>query len=548
MRDQIHPVVVGLASLAILWGVDPAAAQSSADRRSSLPSQQISPVQALFMPRLMMGASMDRFVESLRADFFNADADADGQITQRDVDLHELMDGIQARTQSLNTVMRYDLDGDGFVTEQETRRGMTYDLRVQIGLAAYGKLNGQIPRQDFAKSQIDTMVQRILALDTDKDGKVSVAEASKYNATGRGQNGAASRAQQFLALDAASKGSLSLAEYQAAGEALFREVDSNNDGTISQQELTDYQTRLARAGCEMPKASDKAKVIVLSSYETESLSSAALGSQDNVTHAGRIVVEPGAEPLYVVVVSYSPTIWQISGAVERVERLVLASSGADGPGVARPLVGATGVAQDRVTFFSKRTCLSYFTETPTSASLQTVGAVRGASGKEPVTVAAKYSIGSFRVPSGTIESAREKKDSAPLIIEKTQGTLKIVGDASNVILHAGASRAKDDLARYSPGGVVDIDPKTVVGSYPAIAYQVLPQEAGLVQLLSSGAMSQNSLGEYIVRQKIRFPAGLAGAHGVTFLLMKGVPYPDGDPGHSCVVTEESGEKKGAACR
>jgi len=27
-----------------------------------------------------------------------------------------------------------------------------------------------------------------------------------------------------------------------------------------------------------------------------------------------------------------------------------------------------------------------------------------------------------------------------------------------------------------------------------------------------------------------------------------VPYPDGDPGHSCVVTEESGEKKGAACR
>ena len=104
------------------------------------------------------------------------------------------------------------------------------------------------------------------------------------------------------------------------------------------------------------------------------------------------------------------------------------------------------------------------------------------------------------------------------------------------------------MYRFSPGGVTEIDPKTVVGSVPAASYEVLPQQAGLVQLLASGDLKQNSVGEYIVRQKIRFPAGLYGAHSVTFLVMKGTPYPDGDPGHSCVIVEESGEKKGAGCR
>jgi hypothetical protein len=88
----------------------------------------------------------------------------------------------------------------------------------------------------------------------------------------------------------------------------------------------------------------------------------------------------------------------------------------------------------------------------------------------------------------------------------------------------------------------------VVSSVPAARYEVLPQQAGLVQLLASGALKQNSLGEYIVREKIRFPAGLHGAHSVTILVIKGVPYPDGDPGHSCVIVEETGEKKGGGCR
>jgi hypothetical protein len=44
------------------------------------------------------------------------------------------------------------------------------------------------------------------------------------------------------------------------------------------------------------------------------------------------------------------------------------------------------------------------------------------------------------------------------------------------------------------------------------------------------------------------PAGLSGALSVTFLIMKGTPYPDGDPAHSCVIVEETGESRGSNCR
>jgi len=160
-------------------------------------------------------------------------------------------------------------------------------------------------------------------------------------------------------------------------------------------------------------------------------------------------------------------------------------------------------------------------------------------------VAAKYSVSGFAVPSGKIETLKDDRPQ-PLIIQKSQGTLNIIGDSSNVIIQAGPSRARDELYRSFPGGVIDIDPRTVVANVPVAAYEVLPAEAGLVQLLATGALTQNSSSEYVVRQKIRFPAGLPGP--MTFLIRKGIPYPDGDPGSSCVIMEATGESKGWACR
>lgn len=45
---------------------------------------------------------------------------------------------------------------------------------------------------------------------------------------------------------------------------------------------------------------------------------------------------------------------------------------------------------------------------------------------------------------------------------------------------------------------------------------------------------------YIASAIPRFPAGLFGAHAVTFILGRGVAMPAGSPGHSCVLSEDTG--------
>jgi hypothetical protein len=45
---------------------------------------------------------------------------------------------------------------------------------------------------------------------------------------------------------------------------------------------------------------------------------------------------------------------------------------------------------------------------------------------------------------------------------------------------------------------------------------------------------------FLIHRKIRFPAGLSGAHSVRFLRLRGIAKPDGDPGHSVVISEEIG--------
>jgi hypothetical protein len=593
--DNLGVVSAGLLA-AMLCGGSPALAQQPAPQQPAppqiappqtvAPQTVMSPGTQLLLQRLQNGLSLERYLDNLRNDFFQVDADSDGKITQRDAELHSLMEGIQFRTAGLMTVMRYDLDGDGAVTEDEIRRAMRYDLRSQLSSSALNAAGLAIPPINGSEKMIEDNIRSIMALDTDKDGKVNYAEALKFRLPGLqpmfSMNGQSARARQALTLDSGSKGEVTLADYQAAGEALFRKIDADGDDKISPQELADYRGKplppdqavrkeafdarlreqaeaarkkreadvAAQAGCDMPAASDQAKVVLLSGYQTDALSSAALGSQDVVVHAGRVVVEPGDEPLYVVLATYAPTIWQFSGAVERIERLVMGGSlgGANSRDPKQPpLVGVAGIARERITFLARPNCLNYFSEAPSASSLQVAATIRTKAGKVPDVVAAKYSIGSVSVPSGKIETLRDQRKQ-PLVIMKSQGSLNIIGDASNVIIQAGPSRARDEMDRFFPGGVTQIDPQSVVADVPVTAYEVLPAQAGLVQLLTSGAVTQNDAGEYIVRQKIRFPAGLSGAHSVTFLIMKGTPYPDGDTAHSCVIVEDTGESKGSNCR
>lgn len=535
--------------------------------------QPSSPGERLLLGRMYAGSDLNRYLAQLRDEFFQLDADRDGKLTEHDAALHALMEAPQARVAPLMLVMRYDLDGDAAVTEDEVRQVTRYEQR---SLQAQPVENR--PPIGRLEEQMERIVKTIMASDADKDGKVSLVEAYKPAQTSArpSNTGYPQRVRDALTLDATTSGELSLAGYQAAGEVLFRTIDADGDAKISQQELMDFRRKAAdaenvvarqkklrdqaeiarkkqeaidaeRVACAIPKASDASKVVLLSAYETDALSSVTIGSQDNEVRAGRIVVEPGSEPLYVVIASYDPTIWQFSGAVERVERLVMTSS-RTGPNAGDPrqasLVGATGIPRDRITLLSRSNCFGYFSEAPSSASLQTAAFISSSAGKPPDVIATRYSVAGFSVPSGTIVSAAEQRRKS----RKTEGTLRFLGELANVLIQSGPSRATEEMDRFFPGGVTEIDPNAVIASAAVMPYEVLPSQAGLVQLLAKRQITENRAGEFIVREKIRFPARLTGAHSVTFLIMKGVPYPDGDPGHSCVIIEGNGESKGAGCR
>jgi hypothetical protein len=280
-----------------------------------------------------------------------------------------------------------------------------------------------------------------------------------------------------------------------------------------------------RSGCEMPKPSDGAKVILFSTEQAEALSATTIGSQDAVVSTGIITIEPGPEPLYLVGVTYQAVIWRLRGAVDRVEQIVLSSNkSARVDSEPRPLVGVTGISPGRVAFVKPSKCIAPFSDAPSIASSIAGSIVQRETGKAPIIVTGRVSLSEFVLPSGILKT-------------EWRGELPPVIDSSPL--------ASDAAVAY-PAGIVEIDPATITAGAPAEFYNILPGKYGLLQLVKSGVLQPNRSGELLIKQKMRFPAGLYGADAAKFLLLRGVPEPDGNPGHSCIYYEETGKFNGGA--
>lgn len=92
--------------------------------------------------------------------------------------------------------------------------------------------------------------------------------------------------------------------------------------------------------------------------------------------------------------------------------------------------------------------------------------------------------------------------------------------------------------RFSPAGLMDVETSDVVSSAEPERYDVLPSQFGLAQLAGQGKLEAVAPNKFrILGEFSHYPAGLSGAHSVTFLLPEGVPEPSGSPGHSRVERE-----------
>jgi Ca2+-binding EF-hand superfamily protein len=534
------------------------------------------------------GMGLAAFLDQARTIFRMQDANGDGVVSSNDAERSHARRLAGLRASVISELLRFDTNGDGIVTREEV-------ADVEVGNSRQRALWSQ-PSQDKDALQraIDVAIARTMQADLDGNGHIDWAEMLTYasrRAVGMA-NGPDPITRIVLAMDKNGDGETELAEFEAVVTDIFRLVDTDGDQTATKDELDAYRARIGdgrppaprkndeartrreqvqqekrareQAACAMPKASDRAVVVLLSVYEADALSTTTIGSQDVSVGTAPITVAAGAEPIYLVVSSVKPAIWRLEGAVDRIERLVLASQALgpnDGSPDRVPLVGATGIPSERVSFLGRPNCIENFRNVPSIPAATTASAVRREAGREPATVVAGVKVAGLAVPSGEIATRPEQvttqlrlnvftvlkdvlKEQIEIRMKKLppseQGPPGTWSDAARTAAHEPSDYVVRDLHRSSPGGVVQIDPRKVAASKLAEPYEILPGHAGLIQLVNSGAIveQRHRRGEFMIQKKIRFPAELD--HTVQFLLLRGVPEPDGNPGHARVISEETG--------
>jgi hypothetical protein len=303
MTTFIRVAVIACWLLSLLG---PVAAQAPADP---------SAVTKYLLSRLHPNNTRDMFMGRMRSDFALVDADRNGEANAADLDIHNAMGGAinEKAHYFLMAAVRADLNDDGTVTEEELRRRLTYDQRLRN----YGPPHA---------GMLDYEVRQFMAADADGDGKISMAEAKahgdKLPARGQTANPTQALSQLFAMM---GKSSLTLNDLESLAAPVFAAVDTDKNDTASKEEIDAYrgvggqptiaqeaadknkkqteqmqahrvaqQEAQQRADCAMPKASETAKVLLLSASRADAISTTTIGSQDVVTHTGFVSVEAGS--------------------------------------------------------------------------------------------------------------------------------------------------------------------------------------------------------------------------------------------------------------
>lgn len=490
-------VFILAATVGLVLGPISAGAQSPADVPGTPPAVLLQRMQTY----------REAYIAQLLSPF-RSQSGPDQLLTVEDVKRMRDKGFASVRSGLLGNFFNRDLDGNDKVTSDEMNDGL-----------AIGKTND-------SQTGMDTNADGTITLE--EALAFATAKAAAQTDTGR----SAMQLSQLLALDPDRDGTLTADELETVGRAAFAVYDVDGDGTLSTQEqavLEKARSEQARevamerqaALCNLPKAANNEHVLFVSAYEAAALSDVTVSGQDAVTGTAELDIEAGDAQLYLIVSSYDSIIWRVTGHSERVARFVASSN--------RTGTGVTGLPKEKVSIIEQSRCLPY-NSSESARSLQSLGPLGKIIGRPVDGVLMTYTLPKASLPSNTV---------APADWKPTRGSTSL----SSIPLSTGTLKDVDretyrSFTRFNPGGLVPVDPADVVSRGVAERYRVLPQEAGLLQLLMEGALETPSAGVYLIRKPIAaFPAGLAGAHSVTFVLGKGVPRPAGNPGHSRVRLE-----------
>ena len=493
------------------------------------PKQVLFDFEAFLAKTLAPGLRSYAFQQQMKLPFDMHDTDRDGAITDADRQRNRQRYEAMQRAQQVSLMFQADLNSDGVITAGELAVFARYQSHF---------LRGEGPESDARRAeQARRMMEGYMRADTNGDGNIdweeTFAYARKFPTPSQIDFDAPYR--DLLGFDADGDGKTTFKEYTDAMERRFAGIDSDGDGVISRAEFDAYWQRSGLQApkvaeiqpsfeekvaieCAVPKPAKDVKFVLFNGYRPVALSTAAIGSQDKETGTTKVIIEPGPEPLYLVMIAWDRVIWQFEGAVERVKRVILAEAGVNER--EGPPVGATGLAKEVVTVSGSGRCGIFWVNMNKKNLKEAQERTKLLFGREADVMVASENMWNLRLPSGTVSVPSQADQS------------KTFPD-----LDPNWRSVRGDLLTFYPGGLMRVDAAAVIGGQAATNYDVLPEQAGLLQLLIDGALVRGERGDFVVTRQTRFPAGLAGSHAVRFIVPKGVPRPAGDPGHSKVTME-----------
>lgn len=414
---------------------------------SGLPAEIQQTIRAEGAARFLQRASQTLFTYS-----------PDGVLTSEAIEVFGRLQVAEQRAQYLQSFLRYDLNGNMEVSEDEFEALKSLLERGSKAALSLLLING----------------------DLDQDGVLTSEEiASSFQPREQRTDEFAS---QLLLFDVNDDGRVDLVEISGVATAVLPEAP---------------EPPAPGAACNAPPVPQGAEVVLLTGYSSYALSNVAVSGKNNTTFAASIEVEPGDKPLYVFAVSSEEIIWSFTGATERIQTLVVQPPKGvkSGPGAA-----VAGIEAPRVHFVPASSCLPAAVHR-TGRDLNDAGqSLASALGTRVSNIVADYYLTEMKIPSGS--TVERKGLDARLRARYAKPEVLTVGNKSYSVSAEGMVALDEsgkpstpvpvdpwgmqEMVREFPAGVAMFDPALLVSPEPVMAYDILPVPAGLLQLLADG--------------------------------------------------------------
>ncbi|MCB1680444.1 MAG: hypothetical protein H6858_05370 [Rhodospirillales bacterium] len=525
-------------------------------------------------------AKEDYMVQIMR--FLRSNGDEKRELTKEDLAEQKEAAVLRARREQVSNLIKYDINFDAQVTFGEVERAFS-----EGPTGKYEKTFNDNRTEEQKRLMLEQRLKPLRELDTNGDEIISYQEMATLSKEKEKQiiEQQTRQYQQYLDLDPNHDGRLTSEEMESLALKAFAVFDKNDDGYISQEEYEPYLNVLRSynlfnyspdQSCSVEPVPKDATLLGVGMYQGLALSTVTAVGQDRETTTVNVKIEEDQPDLFLILSSYDPIIWRFEGHTGAVKHVLVTSYPQNENG--RSASGVTGVDKSRVTFLSQK-CLPYFHDDRKALGVR--GMIKVLTGRFPNIVRAKHSSRDVLISQGDVTFSeipkgppRNQTDLAPGAgssppegsedkLEKwerlrLQQRVQVSAwprnptNPYNIPTPEGYdSELWSIFLKFNKAGLAEIDPSTVVSDMPAERYEVWPQMAGIAKLVHEGALVKISNREFLVTKNIpRFPAGLTGSHSVKFVIAEGVKLPKGDPGHSCVIMEETGKPVGSSplCR